>query len=142
MRNLILSALAACTLVAACASTPAAPASYLGSWQLVAIGDRPTTGPRSPSLTLAGQGRANGNGGCNSFGGQYVARRATLTFSRMISTMMACVGVNGGDEIMTQERAMLSILNGDVRATVSGDELALTAVDGRTLHFRRGAMGS
>ena len=129
-------------LLGACASTPAAPADYVGAWRLEAIGDRPAIGPRGASLTLDGQGRANGNGGCNSFGGQYSARGQTLRFSHMISTMMACVGADGGDDVMTQERAMLSILNNEVRATVSGETMALTAIDGRTLHFRRGPMGS
>jgi heat shock protein HslJ len=109
----------------------------VGSWQLALIGDRPAIGPRAASLTLDGQGHANGNGGCNSFGGQYTAEGATLTFSRMISTMMACVAIDGSDTVMTQERAMLSILNGPVRATANDDGLALTAIDGRTLHFRR-----
>lgn len=129
---------ALCAVVGACATTPAPPANYVGSWQLALIGDRPAIGPRAASLTLDGQGHANGNGGCNSFGGQYRAQGNTLAFSRMISTMMACVDVNGdGDDVMTQERAMLSILNGDVRASTQGDALALTAIDGRTLHFRR-----
>jgi heat shock protein HslJ len=127
-----------CALLGACASTPQAPANYVGSWQLTSIGDRPADSPRPASLTLDARGHANGNGGCNSFGGQYEARRDTLTFSHMISTMMACAGPNGED-LMTQERAMLSILNGPVRATVDGDGLALTAIDGRTLHFRRAA---
>ncbi|MFT3727439.1 MAG: META domain-containing protein [Terricaulis sp.] len=143
MRNLILSTLAACVLLAACASNPmpVPSANYVGAWRLEAIGDRPVVGPRLPSLTLDTHGHANGNGGCNSFGGQYTARGATLTFSRMISTMMACAGPNGED-ISTQEHAMLSILNGDVRASVAGDAMALTAIDGRTLHFRRGPLGS
>ena len=138
MRNFVISTLVACTL-AACASTPAAPAGYVGTWQLQSIGDQQVVGPRGASLTLDAQGHANGNGGCNSFGGQYTARDNTLTFSRMISTMMACVSVDGGDDVMTQERAMLSILNGTVRASGAGDDLALSALDGRTLHFHRAA---
>jgi heat shock protein HslJ len=89
-------------------------------------------------LTLDARGHANGNGGCNSFGGQYVAQGNTLTFSHIISTMMACGGPDG-DDVMTQERAMLSILNGQVRVSIVDDALALTALDGRTLHFRRTA---
>ena len=125
-----------CALLGACASTPSAPAAYIGAWRLTSIGDRPADSPRPASLTIGAAGHANGNGGCNSFGGQYVAHGDTLTFSHMISTMMACAGPNGEDE-MTQERAMLSILNGPVRASVASDALALTAVDGRTLHFTR-----
>ena len=128
-----------CALLGACASAPVAPANYVGAWQLASIGDQPVGGPRVASLTLDAQGHANGNGGCNGFGGQYTARGDTLRFSHMISTMMACVGPDGSDQPMTQERAMLSILNGPVRATVTGGDLALTAIDGRTLHFHHAA---
>jgi len=140
MRYLISLTIAASALLAACASQPQpTPPRYVDSWQLAAIGDRPAFGPRFPTLTLDAQGHANGNGGCNSFGGRYEARGNMLTFSRMISTMMACADVNGGDQVMTQEQALLSILNGEARVSVSGDAMAITAIDGRTLHFRRGA---
>jgi putative lipoprotein len=122
----------------ACASHPAAPPEYVGSWQLVSIGDRPASSERTPSLTLDAQGHVNGNGGCNGFGGRYTHSGNVLSFSHMISTMMACAGPNG-DDINTQEQAFLSILSGDVREAVSGDELSLTAIDGRTLHLRRAA---
>ncbi|MGC4112114.1 MAG: META domain-containing protein [Nocardioides sp.] len=125
-----------CALLGACATPAQAPANSPGAWQLASIGDRPADG--AAGVVDPGYARhADGNGGCNSFGGQYEAQRDTLTFSHMISTMMACAGPNG--DVMTQERAMMSILNGPVRASVEGDTLALTAIDGRTLHFRRAA---
>jgi heat shock protein HslJ len=112
----------------------------MGAWQLRMIGDRPIVpSPHPPTLTLDPAGHATGNGGCNAFGGQYIAQNGALTFSHMISTMMACATPAGGDEIMTQEHAMASILNGTVRESVAGDALTLTALDGRTLHLARAA---
>jgi putative lipoprotein len=127
-------------VLGACTTTPSTPpADYVGAWQLRMIGDRPVVAsPHPAALTLDAAGRVNGNGGCNAFGGRYTSDHDTLAFSHMISTMMACASTTGGDEIMTQERAIASILNGEVRERVQNDALTLTAVDGRTLHFTRG----
>jgi heat shock protein HslJ len=127
-------------LLGACTTASAPPGEYVGAWQLRMIGDRPTVAAPHPAMLMLGpDGSANGNGGCNAFGGRYVRDANLLTFSHMISTMMACASATGGDEIMTQERAMASILGGTVKERVEADTLTLTAIDGRTLHFVRAA---
>ncbi|MBZ2186383.1 MAG: META domain-containing protein [Bryobacter sp.] len=47
--------------------------------------------------------RVSGNLGCNQFSGRYQASGNSLTFSEIVSTMMACTGVRQLLERQTQE---------------------------------------
>lgn len=63
-------------------------------WKLVELNGRPVPAlEREPHLILeAADGRVNGFGGCNTFGGSYQIdeARSRIRFERIVSTMMAC----------------------------------------------------
>jgi heat shock protein HslJ len=56
-------------------------------------------------LTFTADGRVSGSGGCNAFGGRAAATSGTITFSEVISTMMACGG--GRDSLEHAVRVVL-----------------------------------
>jgi putative lipoprotein len=64
-------------------------------WKLTRLGESPVQvgeGQREPHLILAeGKTRVSGSGGCNRFTGGFTLKGDKLRFSRMASTMMACV---------------------------------------------------
>lgn len=60
-------------------------------------------------LEIAGDGRVSGSGGCNRIGGSATVKGDRMTFSRMISTQMACTPA-----LMHQESRFLDAL-ADVR---------------------------
>jgi heat shock protein HslJ len=142
MRN---AAIAFSLLLTACVTAPQgvdpgqATAYVVGSWKLTSVGGVAILPGTNPTLTLSSDGHANGNGGCNAFGGSYTRAGDTLTFSRIISTMMACTrpGLTS-EQVMGQEHRFLSVLNGDVRASQpETSELALTAASREALRFER-----
>jgi heat shock protein HslJ len=119
--------------------SPSAPASIIGAWKLDSIAGTPVLAGTNPTLTLSADGRANGNGTCNAFGGAYTRDGDTLTFSQMISTMMACTrpGLTS-EQVMGQEHHFLSALNGGVHASEpETNVLVLTAANGDALRFER-----
>jgi heat shock protein HslJ len=128
-----------CVLLAACTTASAAPMNITGAWRLQSIAGQPALTNRVPTLTLGADGHANGSGGCNAFGASYTRTGDTLTFSRTISTMMACVSPGAtSDEIMQQEHRFLSALNGGVTASEpEANVLVLTPANGDTLRFIR-----
>ncbi len=71
-------------------------------WLLVEAGGRPASfpaGKKQPSLVLnPAQKKATGFGGCNSFFSGYTLSAATLTFSPIGSTRMACPDPEAGVE--------------------------------------------
>jgi heat shock protein HslJ len=77
-----------------------------------------------------------GNTGCNGMGGnsQVHEDTATITFSQVISTKMAC-----DDGRMRLERAVLATLKGDVRYKVEAAFLTLDGPDGHGLRLRAAA---
>jgi putative lipoprotein len=142
MRN---AAIAFSLLLVACASGPQGmsvgrPAAEItGAWKLDSIAGAPVLSGTSATLTLTADGHANGNGGCNGFGGSYTRAGDTLTFSQMISTMMACTrpGLTY-EQVMGQEHRFLSALNGDLRASEpETNVLVLTTASGKALRFER-----
>ena len=120
--------LAALTLSACASSNPLAGT----TWALVSYGDPANLTPAAPgvdtSLTFNKDGTLGGNMGCNGFGGEFVVKGDSVTFSNLISTMMACE-----EPRMSQETTTFSIMNGDVAFIVDGNTLTLTAADGRVL---------
>lgn len=99
-------------LLAACA--PAASGYELAgtSWRLVSLDGNTQVGAAigGQDLTLVFDiaGGAGGSGGCNSYGGSYTARaNGSISFSDIVSTLMACTG--GG--IMEVETAFFEALN-------------------------------
>jgi putative lipoprotein len=142
MRN---AAIALSFLLSACASGPQGTSvghtalDVTGAWKLDSIAGAPVLSGANPTLTLTADGHANGNGGCNAFGGSYTRAGDTLTFSQMISTMMACTrpGLTS-EQVMGQEHRFLSALNGEVRASEpETNTLVLTTASGEALRFAR-----
>ena len=74
-----------------------------------------------------------GSTGCNQMGGSAVADEAsgTVTFGDVIATKMACA-----DDRMALERAVLSVLDGEVPYTVKADRLTLDHPSGKGLGLR------
>ena len=139
MRN---AALALSLLLASCVS-PAAGAGSVnvsGAWKLDSMAGAPVLSGTNPTLTFTTDGHINGNGGCNGFGGDYARDGDTLTFSHIISTMMACTrpGLTY-EQVMGQEHRFLSALNGAVRASApETNVLVITTPSGDALRFVRG----
>ena len=123
----IVGALAACDLGEPPASLTriSHPTSLAGStWRLLTVQGRPV--PAGPDLTLVFDGdRVSGNGGCNTFGGQFTYEPATgaLAVSGLLSTMRACLEAARNDV----ESAYLKALQGAAVATMdSAGHLVLT----------------
>jgi heat shock protein HslJ len=86
---------------------------------------------REAFLTLDANGRIEGFTGCNTFGGDAAEQDGRITFSKIFSTRMACVG-----DLGRLESAVLAVLDGEVNAQVEADRLTLTRPDGRGLRLR------
>jgi heat shock protein HslJ len=80
--------------------------------------------------------RFTGHAGCNGMGGTSVVddRAATITFSEVITTKMACE-----DDRMRLERAVLATLRGPVGYRVDADRLHLDGPDGHGLILKASA---
>ena len=116
-------------VMSACASQPT-PANLPGtSWKLVSYGpagnQTPAASGIDTNLDFGKDGTVNGNLGCNSFSGNYRVTNGNITFSMMVSTMMACVGLQ-----MAQEDIGLRIMNGTLRYTVADNKLTIYAATG------------
>ncbi len=82
-------------------------------WTVTSIGGRPATGPRPPTLSIAGDLRASGHGGCNNYFAETSLTLTTISFGPAAATRMACA-----PNIMQQEDAYFTAL-----AAVSGFQL-------------------
>jgi putative lipoprotein len=127
------------TLCAACASVAQTAHSSLakGEWHLLEINGMatiPAQVDRRPTLRFsADSARAEGNGGCNSYGGAATIQGSTLHVSRVISTKRACV-----DAALTQQESrFFSALETVDRYAVSADTLRLYRGPDVALRFVR-----
>ncbi len=123
-------------ILSACAS--AGTSQLVGtSWKLVsldgntqigeALGGQPIT------LGFTSSTEAGGSGGCNSFGANYEAgSNGSISFSQVISTLMACTQEGIGDV----ETAYLDTLNSADHFEVAGTTLTIIG-GGHTLEFER-----
>ncbi len=95
------------------------------SWKLVSYG--PVSSPVNAvtdvetSLVFGTDGTVGGSLGCNSFGGKYEEKDGSVTFSEIISTMMACTD----ESRMAQEQAAFKVLNGSDTYTIQGETLTI-----------------
>ncbi|KOU49688.1 hypothetical protein ADK55_18910 [Streptomyces sp. WM4235] len=77
-------------------------------------------------FTIAADGAASGNLGCNRFSARAVVDGSRITFGPLTSTRMACTGPAGD-----VERALTALFaGGPLEHRVQGDTLTLTATDG------------
>jgi heat shock protein HslJ len=101
----------------------------LGSWKV----DSFATAPGSVTVPLEGTeltavfgiGSVGGSSGCNEYTGTYGTNGRFVRIGRVATTRMACP-----DEIMTQETAFLSALEGAALVDRRGDTLLLTDLNG------------
>ena len=115
----------------------------VGSWALDSFGEGEAAEPPSdpaPTLVLDESGRASGSTGCNRLTGSYtVAQPASLSFSPLASTRMACLDPS----IAAQETRYLEALGKAAGFSVSEGRLRLTDAQGNVLlvYRREGAAG-
>lgn len=97
--------------------------------QTAALGGTPVT------LTFGPDAHISGSGGCNSYGGGYQIADGKISFTKVVSTMMACMDGN----VMAQERQYFDALNSSGAYEISGDALVIhTSDEKNTLTFQRG----
>jgi heat shock protein HslJ len=107
-------------------------------WQLVSFGalgaEAPVVAGTSLTLAFDEQGQASGQGGCNSFGGQYKADSQTITFTALAQTLRACVD----DSANQQEAKYMDALDSAGRYELAGGQLTIFYDGGASaLHFVR-----
>ena len=129
MKKLVIGLLAL-FMLAACAG--GSSASISGQWKLVSYG--PAASQTSAvadvdaSIEFGADGKVNGNVGCNGFGGEYKVDGSSITFDKMMSTLMACA-----DPIGMQEASVLSALNQTADFGLDGNTLTITSADGASV---------
>lgn len=115
--------------VTACSARNEEPAaSLIGSWKLTSYGSvgapQPAVEDTEAGITFNEDGTVAGNSGCNGFGGNYTVDSDQLTFSEIVSTLMACE-----EPLMSQEGAVLKVLTDAATYKIEGNTLTLTNND-------------
>jgi len=115
---------------------PAADAIAGTQWQLVSFGavgaEVPVVAGTSLTLAFDEHGQASGQGGCNSFGGQYQADSRTISFTALAQTLRACVD----DSANQQEAKYMDALDSAGRYELTGGELTIFYNGGASaLHY-------
>ncbi|MBT2507347.1 META domain-containing protein [Streptomyces sp. ISL-98] len=124
--------------IALTAEKPDAAAPLVGTkWRVESLldGDTATSLPKDvagkANLVFGKDGSVGGNLGCNNVTGQAKVSGSTLTFSKIATTRKMCP-----PKIMETERALLKILDGEVKYELRDRTLTLTAEDGNGLDAR------
>jgi heat shock protein HslJ len=107
------------------------------SWKVEAFGDasnpQPVLADSEMTMTFSGaKPDVGGHSGCNSYGGQYLIDGARITFSAIVSTMMACES----QQLMEQEGQFHQALLEVERYRVTGDLLELAYGGTKVLRLR------
>lgn len=76
------------------------------TWQARSIGNMPAVANSEPTLSIAGDMRAGGRGGCNSYFAQAEIAGEALRFSAVAATQMACVAA----DVTAQEQSFFAAL--------------------------------
>jgi heat shock protein HslJ len=100
-------------------------------WRLVSYG---TSGAETPvmagsAITIAFESgnQVTGNGGCNSYGGTYTVADTTITFSDVVSTMMACTD----SAVTQQEQTYFAALHSATTFKHVGNQLTIFYAEGQ-----------
>ncbi|HSS98621.1 MAG TPA: META domain-containing protein [Terriglobales bacterium] len=131
--SLQLAILAVLALVlSACASSSSSLVST--QWTLTSLnGGDVSSASASITIQFDLNGQVGGSAGCNSYGGSYSANAdGGITFSQIVSTLMACMD----ETVMNNEMAFLQALNGVNHYEISGEVLRLSDGD-QQLVFER-----
>ncbi|MDP3538378.1 MAG: META domain-containing protein [Azonexus sp.] len=116
--------------LAACSATSSVPDEPLQDryWRAVEIDGQAvqvTNNRAEPHVVLAKDQRAHGSDGCNRFNGGYDATQG-LRFSRMASTMMACI-----PPVDVMARAFSTALTETANYRIRGKQMELLDADGK-----------
>lgn len=95
-------------------------------WRLVGFGDKESVPTRAATLQFDAT-HAFGSGGCNQFSGSYRTSDSKLTFSQVVSTLMACTSG------MEAEAKFFKVLERAAAYKIASNELSLYDKDGKTL---------
>ena len=135
--GLLLTLLAACGAAAPTSGSPtpipatatpagSAAAGPVGTWRLTTLAGQPVLGATPLTLVLDANGQASGNGGCNQFSSTATLGEASITFTPIISTKMACAD----NSLNSQETAYLTALQTAVTWKLDGASLTLSDAQG------------
>lgn len=110
------------------------------AWSLISYGapDAATSVIETAQITLlfGADGRVSGKAGCNTYGGEYQVIGDTVSFGRLLTTLMACP-----EDVLKQEHDYLAILEGVDAYAIAGEALTLTDKDtGQTLVYKPAPM--
>ena len=84
------------------------------------------------TIKFSADGKVNGSGGCNSYGGEYRVHDENISLGRLISTRRAC----SAQAVTEQERQYLEALGSAGKFKLAGEQLTLLYGEGRgSLHF-------
>jgi putative lipoprotein len=112
----------------AAAEVPADMAAVAGTWIASEINGAATDEKVVSWLKLGDAGRAQGQGGCNSYSGTYKLENGTLTFGPLASTRRACPETQ-----MSQEQRFFAALGAVKSARLDSGDLVLTDLAGEPL---------
>ena len=106
------------------------------SWVLVSLDGNTEVGEaiggQAVTLIFTSDTEVGGSGGCNSFGGQYTVTGNAITFSEIVSTLMACTDQGIGEV----ESAYFAALDAADSYALAAGSLTITG-GGHTLVFER-----
>jgi heat shock protein HslJ len=88
------------------------------SWIVLTVGGSDTIADARPTMAFGGDGRVQGTGGCNGYGGPYTLDGDAIEVGELASTLILCEG-----DVGTQEAAFMAALKGAQtwRITSDGD---------------------
>lgn len=97
-------------------------------WRLVSLGagETPPVGETDLTLEFDAEGRASGQGGCNTFGAGYTVDGDSITFEPVASTLINCED----EQVMQQEAAYYAALESATRFVVDDDRLTIETGQG------------
>lgn len=93
-----------------------------GKWNLASItgGDLATLfATQMPTMEITADGKVAGNAGCNNYRSTYTLDNNTVTFGPVMSTKMACPGLQG-------EQLFTSLLTTPLQAALDGNKLTFS----------------
>ena len=129
MKKFLLTVLAIGLAISACTVKNEAPsAPLIGSWKLSSYSHAdvltPAVADTEAGLIFKDDGTVTGNSGCNGLGGSYKGEGDQVTFSKVVSTLMAC-----DEPRMAQEGAFHQVLTDTATFNIEGNTLTITNND-------------
>ena len=129
MKKYLITLLIICLGISACtAKNDGSSAALMGSWKLTSYSHAdvltPAVSDTEAGLTFNDDGTISGNSGCNGLGGSYKVEGNEVTFSEVVSTLMAC-----DDARMAQEGAFHQVLTDTATFKIEGNTLTLVNGD-------------